>query len=73
MYGKADLLNAYYTWTGNPDYFEEDRARYRAVGCDDLRAIATSILRSAGRVVLSVVPQDSLGLASGPGQEVHPR
>jgi len=73
MYGKADLLNAYYTWTGNPDYFEEDRARYRAVGCDDLRAIATSILRSAGRVVLSVVPQDSLGLASGSGQEVHPR
>ena len=27
--GKADQLNAYYTATGKPDYFEEDLARYR--------------------------------------------
>ena len=29
--GKADQLNAYYTATGTPDYFEEDLARYRAL------------------------------------------
>ena len=29
--GKADQLNAYYFRTGNPDYFEEDLARYRAL------------------------------------------
>ncbi|MEZ5421166.1 MAG: pitrilysin family protein, partial [Vicinamibacterales bacterium] len=31
MYGKADQLNAYYTFTGTPDFFEEDLARYRAL------------------------------------------
>ena len=29
--GKADQLNAYYTRTGMPDYFEEDLSRYRAL------------------------------------------
>jgi zinc protease len=28
--GKANQLNAYYTATGNPDYFEQDLARYGA-------------------------------------------
>ena len=28
--GKADQLNAYYTATGEPDYFQKDLARYRA-------------------------------------------
>jgi len=73
IYGKADLLNAYYTWTGNPDYFQEDRARYGAVAPDDLRAVAMKYLGSTMRVVLSVVPEGSLQLASGSGTEVHPR
>ena len=29
--GKADQLNAYYTETGDPDWFNEDLARYRAL------------------------------------------
>ena len=29
--GKADQLNAYYTDTGDPDWFNEDLARYRAL------------------------------------------
>ena len=28
--GKADRLNAYYTITGMPDFFEEDLSRYRS-------------------------------------------
>ena len=32
--GKADQLNAYYTRTGMPDFFEEDLARYRALSAD---------------------------------------
>ena len=28
--GKGNQLNAYYTATGNPDYFNEDLSRYRA-------------------------------------------
>jgi zinc protease len=73
MYGIADMLNAYWCWTGDPDYFQEDRARYGAIAPDDLRMLARRYLRKDGRVVLSVVPEGHPELASPPGQEVHPR
>jgi zinc protease len=61
--GKADQLNAYYFYTGNPDYFEEEVASYRALLPSDVRAAAQEFL-GAGRVLLSVVPtgQRQLGL-----------
>ncbi len=52
--GKADQLNAYYFRTGNPDYFEEDLARYRSLEPSDVQAAAR--LLGAGRVLVSVVP-----------------
>jgi zinc protease len=55
--GKADQLNQYYTYTGNPDYFNEDLARYKALSPDDVTAMASRFLRDDARVVLSVVPQ----------------
>jgi len=60
--GKADQLNAYYTTTGDPDYFEEDLARYRALAPSDVRAAALSFL-GPGRVVVSVVPEGKKDLA----------
>ncbi len=54
--GKADQLNQYYTYTGNPDYFNEDLARYKALGPSDITAVASRFLRDDARVVLSVVP-----------------
>jgi zinc protease len=60
--GKADQLNAYYTRTGDPDYFEEDLDRYRALGPTDVQAAAFSFLGS-GRVVVSVVPEGQRELA----------
>jgi zinc protease len=60
--GKADQLNAYYTMTGDPDYFEEDLARYRALAPSDVQAAALSFL-GPGRVVVSVVPQGKEDLA----------
>ena len=36
--GKADQLNAYYTATGDPDGFNEDLARYRALSVGDISA-----------------------------------
>jgi zinc protease len=60
--GKADQLNAYYTATGDPDYFEEDLARYRALAPSDVRAAAESFL-GPGRVVVSVVPEGKKELA----------
>ncbi len=67
--GKADLLNLYYLETANPDYFNEDLSRYRAVGPADLRAAVRAHLRPAARVVLSVVPEGRRGLAVPAGEE----
>jgi len=66
--GKADQLNAYFTETGNPDYFNEDLARYRALAPDDIQSIAMTYLRDDGDVVLSVVPEGKRDLAA-PGKE----
>jgi zinc protease len=62
--GKADQLNSYFTVTGNPDYFNEDLSRYRAVDPDDVSACAKTYLRDDGRVVLSVVPTGKKELAA---------
>ena len=60
--GKGDQLNAYFTLTGNPGYFDQDLARYRALSPADIRAAAFTYL-GPGRVVLSVVPLGKKELA----------
>lgn len=62
--GKADLLNHYFMFTGNPDYLHEDVARYKAVAANDLCAAAQAYLRDDARVVLSVVPEGKRELAA---------
>jgi len=54
--GKADLLNAYYFATGNPDYFNEDLARYRALQPNDIQAAVRHWLPGDRRLEFSVVP-----------------
>ena len=56
--GKADQLNHYYTDTGNPDWFNEDLARYRAIAPSDVRAAAQEFLPADRRVELTVVPEN---------------
>jgi zinc protease len=55
--GKADQLNAYYTATGDPDYFNEDLARYRSMSPSDVRAAAAKFLPHDRRVELTVLPE----------------
>jgi zinc protease len=55
--GKADQLNAYSTDTGDPDYFNEDLARYRALSVGDVSAAATRFLPLDKRVELIVEPE----------------
>jgi zinc protease len=55
--GKADQLNAYFTATGDPDYFNEDLGRYRALSPSDIRAAAIRFLPKNARVELTVVPE----------------
>ena len=62
--GKADQLNAYNIRTGNPDYFAEDIARYRAIDPSDIQSAVVAYLKPDARVVLSVVPQGKTELAA---------
>ena len=55
--GKADQLNRYYTDTGNPDWFNEDLARYRAQSPTDVQAAAQAFLPKDRRVELTVAPE----------------
>lgn len=55
--GKADRLNAYYTATGDPDYFEEDLSRYRALSPSDIQAAVIQYLPADRRAELVVVPK----------------
>src|SRR4051794_16909954 len=54
--GKADQLNAYYTATGDPDWFNEDLSRYRALSIGDITAAAAQFLPLDKRVELTVEP-----------------
>ena len=54
--GKGNQLNAYYTATGNPDYFNEDLSRYRALSGPDISAAARFWLPADRRVELVVEP-----------------
>src|SRR5712672_1042780 len=42
--GKADQINGYFANTGDPDYFNEDLGRYRALSASDIRAAAEAFL-----------------------------
>jgi zinc protease len=55
--GKADQLNAYFTATGDADYFNEDLGRYRALSPSDIRAAAAKFLPKDRRVELTVLPE----------------
>jgi len=54
--GKGNQLNAYYTATGNPDYFNEDLSRYRALSAGDIQTAAAFWLPTNRRVELTVEP-----------------
>lgn len=68
--GKADLLNTYYYYTGNPDYANEDLARYKALAPEDVQFAAQKYLPDNGRVILSIVPKGKTDLAIQPKTEV---
>src|SRR5262249_12923301 len=55
--GKGDQLNAYYTYTGDPDWFNEDLARYRALSVSDVSAASAPFLPLDKRVELTVEPE----------------
>jgi zinc protease len=54
--GKADQINGYFTFTGDPDYFAEDLARYRALRPADIQNAVREWLPPTRRLEFSVVP-----------------
>jgi zinc protease len=65
--GKANQLNEYDYFTGEPDSFQRDLDRYRAVTAADVKRVANTYLTQK-RVVLSVVPQGKTELAAKEAQ-----
>jgi len=67
--GKANQLNEYFYYAGNPDYANEDLSRYKALSVDDIQTAAQIYLRDNGRVILSIVPKGKTDLAVQPKVE----
>ncbi len=63
---KADQLNEYYYATGNPDSFQADLDRYRAVTAEQVRQAVRHYLLKP-KVVLSVVPTGKQEFAARAG------
>jgi zinc protease len=61
--GRADQLNAYNTYLGRPDGFDQDLRRYLDAGNDDLAGACRRFLAMPPRVALSVVPAGRADLA----------
>jgi zinc protease len=60
---KADQLNHYAYFTGQPDSFQRDLDALRAVTADDIKRVITSYLQGP-RVMLSIVPMGKPELAA---------
>jgi zinc protease len=54
--GKADVLQNYNQFVGEPSYLAQDLARYQAVSQEDVKRYANEQLRPDARVVLHAVP-----------------
>jgi zinc protease len=61
--GKADQLNYYYYFTGEPDYFQKELDVLRAVSAEDVQRVVRAYL-AGPRVMLSIVPQGRRDLAA---------
>jgi zinc protease len=54
--GKADLLNQYEMYEGDPGYLGKDLARYEAVTAASVKAFADKYLSTERRVILDIEP-----------------
>jgi zinc protease len=68
--GKAEVLNSYNYFVGNPDFVQQDAARYERVTAADVQRVAKTYL-GRPKIVLTVVPEgkkDMMLTASGGGR-----
>jgi zinc protease len=67
---KADILNEGSAFHDDPGAFQKDLAATQAVTAADVRRVANQYLTN-GRVVLSIVPQGKVDMASKPEASTH--
>ena len=63
--GKADQLNSYLYYTGDPGFAAKDLARYQALTPADIQRAAQEYLAGENRIVISFVPAGKTELAAG--------
>ena len=54
--GKAEVLNSYNYFVGNPDFVQQDAARYERVTAADVQRVAKTYL-GCPKIILTVVPE----------------
>ena len=64
---RADLLNTYEMWLGDPGYLPRDLARYRAVTPQAVQAFARKYLPDDRRIELTIVPAAQRTANAQPG------
>jgi zinc protease len=70
--GKADRLNLYEFYVGDPGFVQSDLARYSGITTESLRERVRRHLAERPAVVLSIVPRGQPGLAAGADDAVRP-
>jgi zinc protease len=63
--GKADQLNAYYYYFGDPDAATRELMQYRALTPPDIQRAAREYLHGRNRLVINIVPEGRRDLAAG--------
>ncbi len=70
--GKADALNRYYFYTGEPNYFNQDLNRYLQIKPEDISFVAKKYL-SQNKVTISIVPEGQKQIALKNSNEINPK
>ena len=70
--GKADALNRYYFYTGEPNYFNQDLNRYLQIKPEDISFVAKKYL-SQNKVTISIVPEGQKQIALKNSHEFTPK
>jgi zinc protease len=70
---RADMLNRYYYYVGDPGYFQQDLARYKSIRPSDIKDFVSNYLGTDRRVTLSIVPEGQTTLAVEASQPVDKR
>lgn len=60
---RANLLNTYFHYTGDADYFAKDLARYEATSAETVKAAVNAHLPAKARVVTLVAPKKGAPIA----------